>query len=118
MNIMDRIFLCYPYKHESMFNRVLPLRKSAQPGLIWGGKHKFIGFYPKFMAYHIRLDACRFLKGDILLHVRVTHEDVWRQMLKNETNFKKLTSICCFTPKLCTQRGPFVFTNVYNYKYF
>ena len=37
------------------------------------------------MAYCIGLDACKFLKNDILLHVRVTHEDVWRQMLKNET---------------------------------
>ena len=52
-----------------------------------GGKHKFICFYPKIMAYCIGLDACRFLKNGILLHVRVTHEDKWRQMLKNETNF-------------------------------
>ena len=58
------------------------------------------------MAYCIGLDACKFIKSDIFLHVRVTHEDVWRQMLKNETNFKKLPSIHCFTPKSCTQRGP------------
>ena len=40
------------------------------------------------MAYCIGLDACRFLKSNILLHVRVTHEDVWREILNNETNFK------------------------------
>ena len=82
------------------------------------GKHKIICFYPKIMAYCIGLDACRFIKSDILLHIRVTHEDVWRQMLKNETNFKKLPSIHCFTPKSCTQRGPFIFGDVYNFKYF
>ena len=70
------------------------------------------------MAYCIGLDACRFLKSNILLHVRVTHEDVWRQMLNNETNFKKLLSTHCFTPKLSTQRAPFVYSNVYNFKYF
>ena len=56
------------------------------------------------MAYCIGLDACRFIKSDILLHVRVTHEDIWRRMLKNETNFKKLVSILCFTPN-CVPRG-------------
>ena len=65
IHVKKRIFLSYQYKHESTFNRVLPLPKSAQPGLIWGGKQKFIGFYPKIMAYRIGLDACRFLKGDI-----------------------------------------------------
>ena len=45
------------------------------------------------MAYCIGLDACRFLKSGILFHVRVTHEDVYRQMLKNETNFLKMSDI-------------------------
>ena len=31
---------------------------------------------------------------------------------------KKILPVCRFTPKLGTQRGPFVYTNVYNFKYF
>ena len=77
-----RIFLSYPYKHESMFNRVLPLLKSTPTTSHFGGKHKFGSFYPKIMTQYKGLDACRILKSDILLHVRVTYEDVWKKMLK------------------------------------
>ena len=117
-DLWAKCFLSYPFSNlnlcsiGSTFTLKCPTRSHM------GGKHKFICFYPKIIAYCIGLDACRFLKCNILLHVRVTHEDVWRQMLKSETNFTKLPSIRCFTPKLSTQRGPFVYNNVYNFKYF
>ena len=53
----------------------------------FGGKYKFGGFYPKIMAYPYGLVACKIFKSDILLHVRVTQEDVRKQMLK----FQKMT---------------------------
>ena len=34
-------------------------------------------------------ETCKILKGDILLHVRVTHEDVWKKIQKNVKNDEK-----------------------------
>ena len=34
-------------------------------------------------------ETCKILKGDILLHVRVTHEDVWKKIQKNIKNDEK-----------------------------
>ena len=76
-----RIFLSYPYKHESIFHMVLPLLKVSPPALILGvntNLDKFGGFYPKIMAYCNGLDASKILKCDILSNVRVTHEDLWK----------------------------------------
>ena len=38
------------------------------------------------------LETCKFLKGNILLHVRVTHEDVWKKIQKNVKNDEKKQS--------------------------
>ena len=76
-----RIFLSYPYKHESIFHMVLPLLKVPPPALILGvntNLDKFGGFYPKITAYCNGLDASKILKCDILSNVRVTHEDLWK----------------------------------------
>ena len=81
-DVQWRIFLSYPYKHESMVHMVLPLLKVPHTSSHFWGKHKFGSFYPKTMTQFKGLDACRILKSDILLHVRVTHEDVWKKMLK------------------------------------
>ena len=37
-------------------------------------------------------ETCKILKGDILLHVRVTHEDVWKKIQKNVKNYEKYQS--------------------------
>ena len=35
------------------------------------------------------LETCKILKGDIFLHVRVTHDVVWKKIQKNVKNEKK-----------------------------
>ena len=79
--VLWRIFLSYPYKHESMFSRVLALLKSTPPALILGVNTNLVvlgRFYPKIMVYCNGLDASKILKCDILSNVRVTHEDLWK----------------------------------------
>ena len=34
-------------------------------------------------------ETCKLLKDDILLHVRVTHEDLWKKIQKNKKNDEK-----------------------------
>ena len=67
------------------------------------GKQKFGSFYPQIGAYHDGLDACKILKSDILLHLRVTQEDVWKKMLK----FKKITVNMSFYPQIEYPEGTF-----------
>ena len=34
------------------------------------------------------LETCKIMKGDIFLHVRVTHDVVWKKIQKNVKNYK------------------------------
>ena len=53
-------------------------------------------------------ETCKILKGDILLHVRVTHEDVWKKIQKNVKScekdksygLKNISRKACFMEKM------------------
>ena len=55
------------------------------------------------------------------IYIIACKSNTWRLMetnLEKSEFLKKILPVCRFTPKLGTQRGPFVYTNVYNFKYF
>ena len=50
-------------------------------------------------------DVCKILKGDILLHVRVTHEDVQKKNQKNVENDEKDQSFGIFYGQDAVSKG-------------
>ena len=55
------------------------------------------------MTQYKGLDACKMLKSDILLHVRVTQEDLQKKMLK----FQNITVNKLFYPQIEYPEGTF-----------
>ena len=53
------------------------------------------------MVYHMAFETCKSFKGDILLHVRVTHDDVCRKIQKNVKSDKKDLKMVL---KICKER--------------
>ena len=79
--------MCYPYMiYFIIFSDNLP-KQTRVASLNFGIKLK--RYYPKVMVYHIALETCKSFKGDVLLHVRVTHDDVWKKIQKNVKSDKK-----------------------------